>query len=85
MKSRPVWGAWIEIRALCAACCLTPSRPVWGAWIEIRFCVHLLPQKVPSRPVWGAWIEINVYVSLDDLVFGRAPYEARGLKYLLKI
>ena len=34
--SRPVWGAWIEIRVLYHARGAMASRPVWGAWIEMR-------------------------------------------------
>ena len=33
--SRPVWGAWIEIRFLSLPILPASSRPVWGAWIEI--------------------------------------------------
>ena len=35
-----------------------------------------------SRPVWGAWIEIEVLSYLDQIVQRRAPYGARGLKYI---
>ena len=35
-RSRPVWGAWIEISRCTTVSELTASRPVWGAWIEIR-------------------------------------------------
>ena len=36
VKSRPVWGAWIEIwRADGQKYQYSRSRPVWGAWIEI--------------------------------------------------
>ena len=35
-KSRPVWGAWIEIQRTENQLPTTrKSRPVWGAWIEI--------------------------------------------------
>ena len=34
-KSRPVWGAWIEISTGGGLDAMTRSRPVWGAWIEI--------------------------------------------------
>ena len=37
-KSRPVWGAWIEIwPGTLLMNKMRQSRPVWGAWIEI-FC-----------------------------------------------
>ena len=36
LRSRPVWGAWIEIQARDDFKRNTSmSRPVWGAWIEI--------------------------------------------------
>ena len=36
IKSRPVWGAWIEIlRLTYFVGRILLSRPVWGAWIEI--------------------------------------------------
>ena len=57
--SRPVWGAWIEIRihpdVVTGGC---KSRPVWGAWIEIAAGSYGSTIKAKSRPVWGAWIEI---------------------------
>ena len=34
-KSRPVWGAWIEISWRWPMGSYRESRPVWGAWIEI--------------------------------------------------
>ena len=34
-----------------------------------------------SRPVWGAWIEI-LLAELGEVVTGRAPYGARGLKLI---
>ena len=37
---------------------------------------------VKSRPVWGAWIEINRIGRENKVKAGRAPYGARGLKYL---
>ena len=39
-RSRPAWGAWIEIFALLALMIFCMSRPAWGAWIEIlRGCL----------------------------------------------
>ena len=35
-----------------------------------------------SRPVWGAWIEIPLSLAFPLLSWGRAPYGARGLKYV---
>ena len=35
IQSRPAWGAWIEIKAVCGIFSHTASRPAWGAWIEI--------------------------------------------------
>ena len=36
LKSRPVWGAWIEIDIrLLSRKQGSKSRPVWGAWIEM--------------------------------------------------
>ena len=35
-KSRPAWGAWIEIFPASALLALSLSRPARGAWIEIR-------------------------------------------------
>ena len=36
MKSRPAWGAWIEIGGRDALQGLqVQSRPAWGAWIEM--------------------------------------------------
>ena len=34
-KSRPVWGAWIEISTPVLTTTATRPRPVWGAWIEM--------------------------------------------------
>ena len=36
-----------------------------------------------SRPVWGAWIEMNNMLSNNEYAQSRAPYGARGLKFLL--
>ena len=73
LSSRPVWGAWIEIRMYDAVQALIGvSRPVWGAWIEISIWGPHTQQQ-PSRPVWGAWIEI-VYAALG---LGRAEVAPR--------
>ena len=34
-RSRPAWGAWIEISAVDKLTQVVKSRPAWGAWIEI--------------------------------------------------
>ena len=53
-KSRPVWGAWIEIESYNAADVLAKvSRPVWGAWIEIRSAGSRLESE-RSRAPYGA-------------------------------
>ena len=82
--SRPVWGAWIEI-GLCGRYLYYYrwSRPVWGAWIEIPLISRMTRAK-QSRPVWGAWIEIYDKEWLIDYAGRRAPYGARGLKWLKK-
>ena len=82
-KSRPVWGAWIEIdQEITDAGYLTESRPVWGAWIEIATC-DPYRYKAASRPVWGAWIEMRATRRSWTPLWRRAPYGARGLKLLI--
>ena len=39
-SSRPVWGAWIEIKTSTQGDIVIMSRPVWGAWIEIGFVIR---------------------------------------------
>ena len=58
------------------------SRPVWGAWIEITWANTTTNATLTSRPVWGAWIEIWHQPSPSPPLPGRAPYGARGLKYI---
>ena len=58
------------------------SRPVWGAWIEICTPAVCALRCVRSRPVWGAWIEICVDYLNKISLSSRAPYGARGLKYM---
>ena len=60
---------------------LSLSRPVWGAWIEIK-SFDGLSSFLVSRPVWGAWIEMLGEVVTAVMTYGRAPYGARGLKYI---
>ena len=38
--SRPVWGAWIEMKLFTVKGIKLSSRPVWGAWIEIEYQVN---------------------------------------------
>ena len=53
-RSRPVWGAWIEIptpielEIVCGV-----SRPVWGAWIEIT-TLATAQALYESRAPYGA-------------------------------
>ena len=58
------------------------SRPVWGAWIEIALWPGRMAGRSRSRPVWGAWIEIQTFDIDKKLRDCRAPYGARGLKYV---
>ena len=64
---------------------LCKSRPVWGAWIEMLVGIARLAAVLPSRPVWGAWIEIYIYTLTWLKEYCRAPYGARGLKFLLQV
>ena len=50
-KSRPVWGAWIEIVPVVRLDTVyRPSRPVWGAWIEMnREVVRMADNVVAPR------------------------------------
>ena len=57
------------------------SRPVWGAWIEMSPSATR-PIFPLSRPVWGAWIEIVYHQEAGGHYYSRAPYGARGLKWL---
>ena len=41
------------------------------------------PFRQSSRPAWGAWIEIEIRTCRILLLFRRAPYGARGLKFRL--
>ena len=80
-SSRPVWGAWIEIRRRPPGSRPGARRAPYGAR-GLKFLV--LGQKPPlqvSRPVWGAWIEIRTQFVPRYLGYRRAPYGARGLKY----
>ena len=48
--SRPVWGAWIEIRFCMYLLPQKVSRPVWGAWIEIvQQSITTMQQVVAPR------------------------------------
>ena len=61
---------------------MTGSRPVWGAWIEICSLCPWDCVNGRSRPVWGAWIEIEYLRKNPRHYERRAPYGARGLKWL---
>ena len=82
-KSRPAWGAWIEIFDYrWGAFGHLKSRPAWGAWIEIRSAGTRPAPSRGSRPAWGAWIEIERTIGQILDWDGRAPHGARGLKYV---
>ena len=53
VKSRPVWGAWIEIGQWCYVLHDKESRPVWGAWIEIAYLAYSASVRVPVAPRMG--------------------------------
>ena len=53
LTSRPVWGAWIEIRETGPSTARQQSRPVWGAWIEIWLCGQYLFHHYRRAP-YGA-------------------------------
>ena len=59
VKSRPVWGAWIEIFALLYRGRTPVGRAPYGARGLKCIGVNLLCILLLSRPVWGAWIEIR--------------------------
>ena len=46
--------------------------------------LHLvvLPPLLQSRPVWGAWIEMRYPLARTPIKSRRAPYGARGLKFI---
>ena len=77
--SRPVWGAWIEILALCCAFPQPPSRPVWGAWIEIRLQTAWNTTRYGRAPYGARGLKCLVSGFCKNHG-GRAPYGARGLK-----
>ena len=78
-RSRPAWGAWIEIDSQLLFDEVKKSRPAWGAWIEISKA-FLLSSVLASRPAWGAWIEICIAMEHRPEGGRRAPHGARGLK-----
>ena len=85
-KSRPVWGAWIEIGRSGEGGERVWGRAPYGArgLKSLYPCIALVALAV-SRPVWGAWIEISrgSWGTTDDGC--RAPYGARGLKLLARV
>ena len=68
-SSLPLWGAWIEIFAVCKAFQSILSLPLRGAWIEMQFYRRLC-QDLKSLPLRGAWIEIDFHllVTVPELV-----------------
>ena len=81
VESRPVWGAWIEIRETRLSREKADGRAPYGAR-GLKFASS--PGSgisAPSRPVWGAWIEIYSGTHPLPAAACRAPYGARGLKY----
>ena len=80
MESRPVWGAWIEIKGGAGMTLNMTSRAPYGArGLKYVYSSVQIVQP-PSRPVWGAWIEISANHRPAWAVSRRAPYGARGLK-----
>ena len=52
LRSRPAWGAWIEIDISRRRKRKTESRPAWGAWIEITGFV-ITPARIGVAPRVG--------------------------------
>ena len=48
-KSRPVWGAWIEIFCFSSHTRRISSRPVWGAWIEMWIGKRILTTQIITK------------------------------------
>ena len=70
-KSRPVWGAWIEMAVWTTTSESAGCRAPYGArglklayWNNNSF-------ELVSRPVWGAWIEISCLMPVASLVASR--------------
>ena len=74
--SRPVWGAWIEIRS--------SRRRLWPACRRAPYgarglkCLYQGTNSLgfASRPVWGAWIEILAPVSVFRPALSRPVWGA---------
>ena len=85
-QSRAPYGArGLKFIAVGGLIILWESRPVWGAWIEIQSQAGCRGLVARSRPVWGAWIEMGRTLPIRFLAACRAPYGARGLKFILPI
>ena len=75
-RSRPVWGAWIEMETVVQREEEIKGRAPYGArglkltLLLISICLS------PSRPVWGAWIEI-CHISIGHHLQGVAPRMGR--------
>ena len=82
VKSRPVWGAWIEISGTAETAKAGTSRAPYGARGLKSLFNFLIVLLYPSRPVWGAWIEMPAQGPRRRYAGRRAPYGARGLKFL---
>ena len=81
LRSRPVWGAWIEISMTRPTIPYTSSRAPYGAR-GLKYVKQMGRRcYAESRPVWGAWIEIDEIFYHQGRKYRRAPYGARGLKF----
>ena len=79
-KSRPAWGAWIEIFVWPRFAPAPQSRPAWGAWIEIT-APKSAENRLFRRAPHGAR-GLKSYLLGNGVTFaGRAPHGARGLKF----
>ena len=79
-KSRPVWGAWIEIRVLYHTREAIASRPVWGAWIEIVVIEQIDTLQYGRAPYGARGLKLLCCPIVRISNNCRAPYGARGLK-----
>ena len=81
IKSRPVWGAWIEIKTRVAVCRVTLRRAPYGAR-GLKFSELVLNiLRYDGRAPYGARGLKLVEVLIQLPSVRRAPYGARGLKF----
>ena len=81
LKSRPAWGAWIEINEHTKHNSAKTSRPAWGAWIEMH-SMRPFAQGASSRAPHGArGLKLYLRAPPPGGISGRAPHGARGLKW----